>query len=369
MSQKGIAPSLRAVGAGVDFQQPEPASVVMPRCPYPLVDRNAAFRQACSTLIGVMWNSLFSSFLLAVWIFSASEALASGVVFNDGFESGAIELTLWNPQVYDHVDGATIVTASSGGPVRSGEYAVRMKLAVTDPLDPGGKHRSELRPRSKPNELSYQAPFGLAMVYELSIQLPADWQPDGPEIVAQWHGKVDRDGSGIQTEPHRSPPLALRMTFVESPPTSGTFVPAWNIVSHWDANETTSSDLSSVTTVTVLDPVDATADLGQWVDWRFEVTWDWDPDGDGHVRVLKDGFEIATYDGPNAFNDAEGPNSKIGLYKWNWPTDEVNLRVAYYDDVRIFIESTALPALGPTGGAAAILVLGAAGVLWTARRT
>ena len=59
----------------------------------------------------------------------------------------------------------------------------------------------------------------------------------------------------------------------------------------------------------------------------------------GHVRVLKDGLEIATYDGPNAFNDAEGPNSKIGLYKWNWTTDEVNLRIAYYDDVRIFTEA------------------------------
>lgn len=311
---------------------------------------------------------LFSSFFLMASILSGSEALASWFIFNDGFESGAIESALWNPQVYDQVDGATIVTASSGGPVRSGEYAVRMKLAVTDPVDPGGKRRSELRPRSNPNELSYQAPFGLALVYELSIQLPADWQPDGPEIVAQWHGKVDRDASGIQTEPHRSPPLALRMTYLESPPASGTYVPAWNIVSHWDANETTAADLTSVATVTVLDPVDATSDLGQWVDWRFEVTWDWDPSGDGHVRVLKDGLEIATYDGPNAFNDAEGPNSKIGLYKWSWPTDEVNLRVAYYDDVRIFTETAAVPALGPAGLGAAILALGTAGVAWSGLR-
>jgi len=315
-----------------------------------------------------MQVSTYSALLLVVWLFSPSEALASWFIFNDGFEEGTIKLTLWNPQVYDHVDGATIVTASSGGPVRSGEYAVRMKLAVTDPVDPGGKRRSELRPRSNINELSYQAPFGLALVYELSIQLPTDWQPDGPEIVAQWHGKVDRDGSGIQTEPHRSPPLALRMTYLESPPASGNYVPAWNIVSHWDANETTAADLSSVTTVTVLDPLDATGDLGQWVDWRFEVIWDWDPDGNGHVRVLKDGGEVATYDGPNAFNDAEGPNSKIGLYKWNWTTGEVDLRIAYYDDIRIFTETAAVPALGPAGLATAILVLGVAGAIFTAHR-
>ena len=77
----------------------------------------------------------------------------------------------------------------------------------------------------------------------------------------------------------------------------------------------------------------------------------------------------ATSDGPNAFNDAEGPNSKIGLYKWNWPTDEVNLRVAYYDDVRIFTETAAVPALGPAGLAAAILALGTAGVAWSGVRT
>ena len=210
---------------------------------------------------------------------------------------------------------------------------------------------SEDRTRSQPNESPYRAGYGVPHVYTFSLLLPVGWQADVPEIVAQWHGKVDRDGSGIQTEPHRSPPLALRMTFVESPPASGTFVPAWNIVSHWDANETTAANLSSVTTVTVLDPVDATGDLGQWVDWRFEVTWDWDPGGNGHVRVLKNGFEVATYDGPNAFNDAEGPNSKIGLYKWIWPTPAIDLRVAYYDDVRIERAAQAIPALGFTARA------------------
>ena len=307
-------------------------------------------------------------FLLVTCTSALSPARATELVFQNGFESGAIELTLWNPQVYDVVEGATVVSAGGGGPVRSGDYALRMKLAKTDPVDPGGKHRSELRPRPDPGELSYRAPFGVPHVYELSIQLPADWEPDGPEIVAQWHGIPDRDEFGVAIEPNRSPPLALRMTYLESPPGSGTFLPAWNIVAHWDDQPVTTPDMSSVTTVTVLEATDASADLGEWVDWRFEVTWDWNPGGDGHVRVLKDGVEMATYEGPNAFDDDEGPNSKIGLYKWNWPTD-VDLRVAYYDDVRIFTaSSSSIPALGPGGLAASALVLGAAGFALNAAR-
>jgi len=312
-------------------------------------------------------------FLLVACTSALSPARATELVFQNGFESGAIELTLWNPQVYDVVDGATVVSVGGGGPVRSGDYALRMKLAKTDPLDPGGKHRSELRPRPDPGELAYRAPFGVPHVYELSIQLPADWPPDGPEIVAQWHGRPDLDTSGVPIEPYRSPPLALRLTYLESPPGSGTNVPAWNIVSHWDDQPVTAADMSSVTTVTVLDATDASADLGEWVDWRFEVTWDWASGGDGHVRVLKDGVEIATYEGPNAFHDDEGPNSKIGLYKWNWPTD-VDLRIAYYDDVRIFAASSSIPALGAGGRLASGLILAFAGfalnsaVVWRRRQ-
>lgn len=269
---------------------------------------------------------------------------ATETVFADGFESGIIDLQAWNPQVYDVVEGATLVSVTSGGPVRNGQYALRIKLEETD-LDPSGKSRSELRPRSRPDELSYRASFGVPHVYTFSLFLPSDWQADAPEIVAQWHGKPDENAAGEAIEPLRSPPLALRTTYLEQPPLSGNFVPAWNVVAHWDESSQTAEDESSVHLVTVLPPFDASPDLGQWVDWRFEVTWDWNPQGSGSVRVIKDGQSIAHYVGPNAFRDDHGPNSKIGLYKWAWPTS-VDLRVAFYDEIRIERNNTALPSLG-----------------------
>ena len=275
-------------------------------------------------------------------------AVSAELVFEDGFESGVIDTdNLWNPQVYDILNGATLVTASGGGPVRSGEYALRIKLEPED-VDPSGKSRSELRPLSHPQELSYRADYRVPHVYTFSLFIPSDWQPDAPEIVAQWHGKPDQDENGEEIEPYRSPPLALRMTYIEDPLHPGTGVPAWNVVVHWDETAVTPDDENSVHLVTILPPTDASADLGQWVDWRFEVTWDWRPDGAGTVRVLKDGAQVALYSGPNAFNDEEGPNSKIGLYKWLWWTPEIDLRVAYYDDVRIERSALAIPALGFT---------------------
>ena len=277
-----------------------------------------------------------------------SESHAAELFFADGFETGTISLSRWNPQVYDPVGGATLVTAAAGGPVRSGDYALRIKLAIDDPLDPGGKHRSELRPRTKPGELAYRAPYGIAHVYSVSIFLPTGWQPNGPEIVAQWHAQVDRDAEGNLLEPRRAPPLALRMTYLETSPGSGSYLPAWDIVAHWDETPITPPDESTVTKVQLLEPLDATADLDSWVDWRFEVTWDWNPLGEGRVRVLKGGVEVASYDGPNAYNDEEGVNSKIGSYKWNW-LEPVVERVVYYDDVRITREVVSLPALRATG--------------------
>ena len=289
---------------------------------------------------------------------------AAEVILEDGFESGGISMDRWTPQVYDAVNGATLVAASSGGPVGSGEYALRIKLEAAD-LDPRGKSRSELIARFDTGEIAYRADYGVPHVYTFSIYLPSDWQPDAAEIVAQWHGKPDEDENGVDLEPFRSPPMALRMTYIEDTPGSGTGVPAWNIVVHWDDSELSTDDPNSVHLVTILPPTDASADLGQWVDWRFEVTWDWRSPGVGNIRVLKDGEQVALYAGPNAFNDDAGPNSKFGLYKWNWLTLSIDLRVAFYDDIRIERTVAAIPALGTAGLA---LLLGLLFALGLARR-
>ena len=78
-----------------------------------------------------------------------------------------------------------------------------------------------------------------------------------------------------------------------------------------------------------------------------------------------DGAEIVSYDGPNAFNDEQGPDSSIGIYKWNWPTN-VDLCIAYYDDIRVSNAGTGGPVLGFAG--AVVLVGSRVGIGFVARR-
>jgi len=92
----------------------------------------------------------------------------------------------------------------------------------------------------------------------------------------------------------------------------------------------------------------------------------WNSSGTGSIRVVKSGEQVAIYSGPNAFNDAAGPNSKIGLYKWNWPpATNIDLRVAYYDDIRIEKAALAVPSLG---GAAHLVLVGLLVLLGCARQ-
>ena len=294
-------------------------------------------------------NPLTMLYLVA-WLGSVLISLPAGAawveIFADGFESGEISPDRWNAQAANQAEGIVLAEASQGDPVRTGDFGVRFTLAVTDPVDANGKRRSELRPRLSRQELAYYAEFGRLYRYEFSIRLPEDWAPDVPEVVAQWHGVVDRDSEGNPVEPRRSPPISLRMTYLETAPGSGEHLPAWDARVRWDPNEDSADDMSTVTSMNLIDPMDATGDLGVWVDWVFEVRWDWHLDGVGETRVYKDGVLLADYQGPNAFNDELGPNSKIGLYKWEWDYADVLVRVAHYDDVRILTKAEAVPS-GP----------------------
>ena len=287
---------------------------------------------------------------LAALSWTSPAAAAWGEIFSDGFETGEISLQRWAPQVANTEEGITLAESSLGDPVRTGDFGVEFRLALTDPADEFGKRRSELRPRPAPGQPPFHADFGRLYRYEFSLRLPEDWSPDGPEIVAQWHGAVDLDSQGNPTEPRRSPPISLRTTFLETEPGSEQFLTAWDARVRWDANETTAMDMSTVTSMNLLDPIDATSDLGVWVDWALEVRWDWDPNGAGEARLYKDGVLIADYSGPNAFNDEKGPNSKIGLYKWDWDSSAaIQLRVAHYDDVRILIAGENMPTMSWPG--------------------
>lgn len=298
---------------------------------------------------------------LALLAYTSPAAGAWVEIFADDFETGELSPNRWVGQASNPQEGITLAEASAGDPVRSGDFGVEFRLAVTDPADEFGKRRSELLPRVVPGEPPYNADFGPLYRYEFSLRLPEDWSPDAPEVVAQWHGAIDFDALGNPTEPRRSPPISLRMTYLETSPGSGQYLPAWDARIRWDAEATTATDMSTVTSMNLLDPMDATDDLGVWVDWALEVRWDWHPGGSGVARLYKDGILIAERLGPNAFNDAKGPNSKIGLYKWNWdPPASIQLRVAHYDNVRILVAAEEIPLMAWPGTALLTLALVAA---------
>ena len=298
---------------------------------------------------------------LAVLSWTSPAAGAWNEIFADGFESGEISMDRWAGQAANPLEGITLAESSLGDPVRTGDFGGEFRLALTDPVDEFGKRRSELRPRPAAGQPPFHADFGPLYRYEFSLRLPEDWSPDGPEIVAQWHGAIDLDSEGNPTEPRRSPPISLRTTFLETEPGSEQYLPAWDARVRWDANETTAMNMSTVTSMNLLDPTDATNDLGVWVDWALEVRWDWDPNGAGVARLYKDGVLVADYSGPNAFNDARGPNSKIGLYKWDWDSlAGIQLRVAHYDDVRTLIFAEEVPAMSWPG--ITLLALGVLGL-------
>ena len=64
----------------------------------------------------------------------------------------------------------------------------------------------------------------------------------------------------------------------------------------------------------------------------------WSYGEDGVLQIWKDGELLVDRDGPNAFNDAEGPYFKMGIYKgWSNPdtVGDVDSRLLYHDELRI----------------------------------
>ncbi|MBN1361484.1 MAG: polysaccharide lyase [Sedimentisphaerales bacterium] len=232
---------------------------------------------------------------------TASARPRAGLLFESDFERG--DLTGWRPS------GNTPTVANH--PIRAGRRAMRTSLDRHNDTVP---YRTEV---SGPH-----ADVGKEYWYGFSIFLPDDYVPDGIwEIVAQWHGVPDFDIG----DNWRNPVMALSTT-------NG----RWGWVSRWDAKRNTfesgkreyggthNYDLGPYRT-------------GAWTDWVVHVKWLYGPDG--ILEVWRDGEKVIDQDGPNAFNDKDGPFFKMGLYKgWsdpNRPSDKVTSRVLYHDEFRM----------------------------------
>ncbi|MBN1508228.1 MAG: polysaccharide lyase [Sedimentisphaerales bacterium] len=230
-----------------------------------------------------------------------AERQRRGLLFESDFENGNLEG--WQPS------GNT--PAIVQGPARSGKHAMRTSL---DRQKDRFSYRTEV---SGP-----RAEIGKEYWYGFSILLPEDYAPDHIwEIVAQWHGVPDFDAG----ENWRNPVMALSTTNGH-----------WGWVSRWDAKRNTfESGMREYggTHNYDLGPYQK----GVWTDWVVHVKWSYRQDG--LLQVWKDGVKVIDQDGPNAFNDKDGPFFKMGLYKgWSDPnrrSDKVSKRVLYHDEFRM----------------------------------
>jgi hypothetical protein len=229
------------------------------------------------------------------------------ILVDEGFESG--DLSGWEQE---RCCDYSIQIVDS--PVRAGDHAARFEARKDQP-DVAGSKRAEI--------VQDYVPPRSERWYAMSLFLPNGYSADPTaEIVAQWHGLPDFD----EGETWREPPLKLATENGE-----------WEVTWRYDSRAVTPEGGPEG---------GATKSLGvyregRWTDWVFHVQWSWT--GDGLTEIWKNGELVFKRQGPNAYNDNQGPCLKTGMYKWPYkvkpescPTDR---QVIYIDEIRIADES------------------------------
>lgn len=226
-------------------------------------------------------------------------------------------------------------------PVRAGKYALR---SVVDRYDDECNFRCEIVAKKQNTRQNYlYQDIGKEYWYGFSVFIPKDFVIDNrPEIFAQFHAVPDVGEAwfmpfcGLEImENHYILDLLWDSNFIS---TDGNL----------DGGESFSFG-------------NIAADRGKWTDWVFNVKWDYKKDGDGFMKIWKDGVLILDRKGPNCFNDVIGPFLRFGMYKYSWkhneekdfPSNTTN-RVIYHDEYRIGnanakYEEIAPGGLSPTG--------------------
>jgi hypothetical protein len=81
---------------------------------------------------------------------------------------------------------------------------------------------------------------------------------------------------------------------------------------------------------------------GKWTDFVVEYRPDWRSNSDGGAgltKIWRNGTLLKDYRGPNAYNQANSPYIKFGVYKSAWKNrslnDPVLRRTYYFDEVRV----------------------------------
>ena len=248
------------------------------------------------------------------------------LIFNGDFETGNLD----NYTLAGNRKNRIVTT-----PVRAGKYSLR---SVVDRYDEDVPFRCEIVAKQQNTRQNYMyQDIGKEYWYGFSIFLPKDYVIDNrTEIIAQFHGTPDEGESWFL------PNLGLHITEDH-----------YEINRFWDSkritiwNERDGEDHYTFGNVI--------NDLGKWTDWVFNVNWSYKKDGDGFMKIWKDGVLIFDKKGPNCSNDDLGPFLRFGMYKWDWKHTEEEIpsntthRVIYHDEYKIGNEKSSYEEVAPGG--------------------
>ncbi|MCY2986452.1 MAG: heparin lyase I family protein [Planctomycetota bacterium] len=239
------------------------------------------------------------SLLVAVWFFQSAGVAAE--LLNVDYEDGRIS----SPEigVSAVLPNATDAIISTKEFSRSGAYSVRTKVDHTDQYISAGKHRAE-SDAMKSRSARYNS--GDKRRYQFSVMLDRDWQVSETTAVdIIWQFKRTAGGPDMFVGVKRGS-IVLR---------------------HMKDQDILVKSYKP----------------GEWMDFRFDISWSAGADGlvECWVRTEKDtrASKVLTYSGPNI----DGTRAKeFGYVKWGLyrpdadeAVDVTKARIVYHDDIVI----------------------------------
>lgn len=258
------------------------------------------------------WASAAMRFVQLGILFSFSAIVSAQsttpLLFELDFESG--NLNGWHDVGRPTPQTQTSVT-------RSGKYAVRSFLDSknTDPLK---RERVEMAVNRSADTAEIGKEFWYGWSMYLASPYPVD--PKHWEILTQFHNVKDAGEDGVA----KNPTLDFQIKGGSN---------RWTIYNRSDPRAI-SIDKAGITTKSYDGGL---VESDQWIDWVVNVKWSYK--SDGFLKVWKNGKLIVNATGPTSFNDASGPQFKMGIYKANWryqaADPKVTTRLAYHDEFRM----------------------------------
>lgn len=245
-------------------------------------------------------------YLLSIFLgFVISSECTSQVIYSNSFE----EKLEKKGGTFEACCEKSIVTTRKV--FKTGKKSLRFELNDTDSDVEGGK-RSEMifRREETPN---------IERWYKFNTYFSSDYGIDSlPEIIAQWHEVPDWNLG----ESWRSPPVSLQIK-------DG----FWYVVIIWASEKVnTYKSISGQKKIKI-----GKVETGSWDEWVFHIKFSYQ--NKGRIQLWRKGKLVLDYNGPNYYNDEVGPYFKMGIYKWEWNSNNINRsihkRVLYIDDVII----------------------------------